>query len=144
MKAILVVIVFVMLCSGCGRIDSPVQPVPAANHTVRWVEVKNGGTPASSIKVSSPRFAPYATTTIQFDLPGDAIVSLTIYDAGGIITAKLLNRVQLDAGAQEVEFDASNLASGIYVFTVVAQTLTADLELSSNVYIQSRKFELIK
>jgi hypothetical protein len=71
-------------------------------------------------------------------------VSLTIYDAGGIITAKLLNRVQLDAGAQEVEFDASNLASGIYVFTVVAQTLTADLELSSNVYIQSRKFELIK
>lgn len=143
-NALPVVVGIALICSGCSRIDAPVQPLPAVTHTVKWEEIKDGSYPSSSLRVYNRLFAPNATTTIEFDLPGDAIVSLNVYDAGGVVTAKLLDRVQMDAGTQEVEFDATSLAAGVYVYTLAARLLSSDLDLTSPVYVASRKMMLIK
>ncbi len=50
----------------------------------------------------------------------------------------------MDAGTQEVEFDATSLAAGVYVYTLAARLLSSDLDLTSPVYVASRKMMLIK
>ncbi|MBE0571139.1 MAG: TIGR03790 family protein, partial [Ignavibacteriaceae bacterium] len=53
------------------------------------------------------------TTTIKYDLPQTSDVSLIIYDILGRKVKELVNTKQ-QAGRYEVQFDASNLASGVY------------------------------
>ena len=57
------------------------------------------------------------TTKISFTLPQNSRVSLKVYDALGREVADLANNI-FEAGTHEVEFDASNLASGIYFYTI--------------------------
>ena len=57
------------------------------------------------------------TTKISFTLPQNGRVSLKVYDALGREVADLANDVYA-AGTYEVEFDASDLASGIYFYTI--------------------------
>jgi len=55
------------------------------------------------------------TTTIEFTLPADGNVTLTIYDVLGREVAVLLNNEQRRAGElQQAVFDASRLSSGVY------------------------------
>lgn len=72
------------------------------------------------------------TTKIRFDLPFTSEVSLTVYDYLGREVKQLINGIK-QAGAYEIEFDASNLASGIYFYT---------LKTGSN--ITTKKMTLIK
>ena len=60
------------------------------------------------------------TTTIAFTLPADMMVSLKIYNMLGQEVATLLDREQYDAGPQIVQFDGSNLASGVYFYRIAA------------------------
>ncbi len=55
------------------------------------------------------------TTTIQFDLPESGNYSLTVYNLLGQKVATLLNGNK-SAGIYSVNFDASKLASGIYIY----------------------------
>jgi hypothetical protein len=55
------------------------------------------------------------TTTIAFDLPESGPVKLSVYDMLGRETAVLLNE-RKTAGHYKIQFDASSLASGIYVY----------------------------
>jgi hypothetical protein len=57
------------------------------------------------------------TTKICFTLPQNRKVSLKVFDALGREVADLANDV-FTAGTHEVEFDATNLASGIYFYTI--------------------------
>ncbi|TAK53874.1 MAG: HYR domain-containing protein, partial [Bacteroidetes bacterium] len=50
-------------------------------------------------------------TTIRFELPEDAIVTLKIYNALGQEVSSLLDREELYEGEQEVEFNATSLPS---------------------------------
>jgi hypothetical protein len=85
------------------------------------------------------------TTTISFNLPEDAVVSLTIYNMLGQEVATLLNRELLDQGAQEVEFNASNLASGLYFYRVVAETAGDPEEgVASSTFTEVKKMLLLK
>ena len=59
------------------------------------------------------------TTTIAFALPESAPVRLTIFDLNGRQVAELLNR-ELPAGRYEIPFDASGLASGVYLYRFTA------------------------
>ena len=54
-------------------------------------------------------------TTIRFGLPEAAQVSLTVYDMTGRAVANLVNG-SMAAGTHEVNFDAANLPSGMYLY----------------------------
>ncbi len=55
------------------------------------------------------------STIIKYNLPTEGNVTLTIYDILGSEIEKLVNEVQ-HAGSHAVVFDASKLASGVYIY----------------------------
>jgi hypothetical protein len=71
-------------------------------------------------------------TTIKYDLPNTSDVSLNIYDILGRKVKELVNEKQ-QAGRYEVLFNASYLASGVYIYQLVAEK-----------YISSKKMILLK
>ena len=72
------------------------------------------------------------STTIKFALPEASEVTLTIFSMLGEKVAEILN-TSLEAGYHEVEFDASNLPSAIYLYKIQAGN-----------FIQTKKMMLIK
>ncbi len=59
------------------------------------------------------------TTTISFDLPEPTFVTLRVYDVSGRQVAELANGYR-STGTYDVTFDASGLASGIYMYRLDA------------------------
>ena len=59
------------------------------------------------------------STTISYNLAENADVSLKVYDVMGQEVAKLVNEKQ-SAGTHNVQFDASELSSGIYFYKLIA------------------------
>jgi len=58
-------------------------------------------------------------TTIRYDLPKQATVTITIFDVIGRQVAKLVNSEQ-PAGAYSVRWDATGFASGLYYYRIEA------------------------
>jgi len=81
------------------------------------------GIPASfALKQNYPNpFNP--TTQIAFDLPQAADVQLSVYDMLGRKVATVLNE-RLSAGQHSQTFDASALASGMYIYRIEAGSFT--------------------
>ena len=71
-------------------------------------------------------------TTIKYDLPNAGEVSLIIYDILGRRVKQLVNDKQ-QPGRYEIKFDASNLASGVYIY-----------QLITDKYINAKKMILLK
>lgn len=57
------------------------------------------------------------TTQITFDLVNENFVSLTVYNVSGQVVGTVVNGT-MDAGRHTVNFDAGNLTSGLYFYTV--------------------------
>jgi len=57
------------------------------------------------------------STTIEFSLPEKGLVSLKIYNVLGQEVAQVLNK-DLAAGSYSVDFDASQLSSGMYIYSI--------------------------
>jgi hypothetical protein len=57
------------------------------------------------------------STTIQFALPKAGVVSLKIYNILGEEVAELINR-EMNAGFKKINFDASHLSSGLYLYRI--------------------------
>lgn len=72
------------------------------------------------------------TTQINYSIPKDGYVTLTIYDALGKEVSVLENGNK-SAGSYSFTFDANNLASGMYFYTIRA-----------NNFIQTKKMLLMK
>jgi hypothetical protein len=64
------------------------------------------------------------TTTIQYELPVGAWVSLRVYDVLGRETLSLIDGFVI-AGYHQVELDAGRLASGVYFYRLTAGTFAA-------------------
>ncbi len=64
------------------------------------------------------------TTTIAFDLPEAANVRLVVYNMMGNQVATLKNE-NMQAGFYNVNFDASRLASGVYIYRIEANRFSA-------------------
>lgn len=71
-------------------------------------------------------------TTIKYSIPADGHVKLSVYNLLGEEVANLVNSQQ-KAGRYEIDFNASNLASGVYVY-----------RLESSNFISSKKLILMK
>lgn len=71
-------------------------------------------------------------TTIEFSLPARGNVVLEVYSMTGEKIAELLN-TELESGNYQVDFDASELASGTYIYT-----------LKTGEFTQSKKMMLLK
>lgn len=72
------------------------------------------------------------TTKIEFALPETAHATLNVYDMLGQRVATLVDR-NLSAGSHSIDFDASNLSSGMYIY-----------QLRAGSSVQTRKLTLIK
>ncbi|MBU0475615.1 MAG: T9SS type A sorting domain-containing protein [Bacteroidetes bacterium] len=84
------------------------------------------------------------TTTIKYSIPNSAKsetsnVKLIVYDILGSEVATLVNEKK-SAGNYEVKFNASNLASGIYIYRIA---IHSD-KLQSGSFVQTKKFVLMK
>lgn len=66
------------------------------------------------------------TTTIRFDLPDPAFVTLKVYDILGQEVRTLLDHESMEDGEQEVNFNATSLASGVYFYRIIAESLPND------------------
>ncbi len=71
-------------------------------------------------------------TTIQYQLPAAANVTLKIYDILGSEVATLINEKQ-DEGYKEVKFNANRYASGMYIYRLTAEK-----------YVSTKKLLLLK
>ncbi|MCC7094682.1 MAG: chitobiase/beta-hexosaminidase C-terminal domain-containing protein [Ignavibacteriaceae bacterium] len=71
-------------------------------------------------------------TTIKYQIPKDGIVTLKIYDILGSEVATLVNE-EKPAGRYEINFNASSLASGVYLY-----------KLQVNDFINVKKMILLK
>jgi hypothetical protein len=63
------------------------------------------------------------TTNINFELPFDGKVSLKIFDMTGREVASLVNEVKT-AGYYSINFNASNLSSGVYFYNLKTDNFT--------------------
>jgi C1A family cysteine protease len=60
-------------------------------------------------------------TTIEFSLPTTTHITLTVYDISGQEVIRLVNK-EYPSGTHQYQWDASNLASGIYYYQIIAGT----------------------
>ena len=72
------------------------------------------------------------STTIRYQIPKDGMVTLKVYDILGAEVATLVNEEKV-AGRHEVNFNASSLASGVYIY-----------RLNANDYVSVKKMVLLK
>ena len=72
------------------------------------------------------------STTISFELPKQSKVRLSVYNALGEEVVELLNK-NISAGKYQVNFDGSNLSSGLYFY-----------KISTNNFVDVKKMILLK
>ncbi len=82
-------------------------------------------------------------TTIRFDLPDQAIVTLKVYNILGQEVAVLFDHEMLDEGTHEAEFIAGTLASGVYFYRISAQSMVDD-QAADRTYKSIRKMMILK
>ena len=68
------------------------------------------------------------STTIQYALPQESRVTLTIYNLLGREVTQLVDEVQ-GAGTHSISFDAGNLASGTYLYRIETPGYTATRQM---------------
>ena len=86
-------------------------------------ELDNGIPDVYSLDQNYPNpFNP--STVINFSIPESGLVTLKIYNVLGQEVAELVNDVK-PAGNYEVTFDASDLTSGMYIYTITAGNFTS-------------------
>ncbi|MBK7378649.1 MAG: T9SS type A sorting domain-containing protein [Ignavibacteriales bacterium] len=63
-------------------------------------------------------------TSISYSIPENAFVTLKIYDVLGNEVEELINE-QKEPGNYQIDFNASELSSGIYYYTLTAGNFTS-------------------
>jgi hypothetical protein len=76
------------------------------------------------------------STKINYDLPADGKVAIRLFDMSGKEVALLVNEVKT-AGYHTVDFNASNLSSGVYFYSI-------SVEANGNNFTATKKMMLVK
>ncbi|MGB0347119.1 MAG: T9SS type A sorting domain-containing protein, partial [Balneolaceae bacterium] len=79
------------------------------------------------------------STNIEFTLASNSRVSLTVFDINGREVAKVYDQRILNSGNHSSDFNASNLASGTYIYRIDAFPING-----GSPFTQSRTMTLIK
>ena len=114
----------VMYTQGYSRGNANDDPMPLVVLDLQFtpvsVEKENDVVPAQFyLDQNFPNpFNP--STLIKFGITEASNVNLTVYDALGREVAVLVNNEYMNAGAYNIKFNASNLASGIYIYKLTA------------------------
>jgi len=82
------------------------------------------------------------STTIQYQLPVDAQVTLKVYDILGSEVITLVNEEQ-EAGYKQVKFNAVNIASGMYVYRLSVSAWPSQYGHSGD-YVSVKKMLMLK
>ena len=94
-------------------------------------DVDKGGSIATVYTLEQNYPNPFnPSTQIKFGLPSESNVKLKIYNMLGQTVAELINTTMM-AGFHIVEWNASNLPSGIYVYSIEANSISGDQSFSS-------------
>ncbi|MBU0559221.1 MAG: T9SS type A sorting domain-containing protein [Bacteroidetes bacterium] len=105
--------------------------LPIITLTITSIEIEDGTIPNSfSLEQNYPNpFNP--NTTIKFSLVERSNISLDIYSISGELVSSLIEAAEFEKGVYEVTFNASNLASGTYIYTITdgSRTLSKKLTL---------------
>jgi hypothetical protein len=127
-----------LITTGVLPIDSVLFLEPAAAPLLEPLNIPGADaatTPAAfELQQNYPNpFNP--STTIEFSLRAEAVVTLTVYDMLGREVIRLLDSEAMDEGVSDVEFDAATLSTGIYYYT---------LSIADQGIRESRRMLLIK
>lgn len=72
------------------------------------------------------------TTVIQYALPSQSNVKISVYNTLGQLVTKLVDS-QVSSGYHQVQFNASNLSSGVYFYSIQAEAIDG-----------SKSFQIVK
>jgi hypothetical protein len=61
------------------------------------------------------------STTIRYQLPVRANVTLRIYDVAGALVDTPIDGQLIDAGTRQIVWDTSRFANGVYVYQIIAR-----------------------
>jgi hypothetical protein len=97
--------------------------------SIQQVEVEVDAVPAEySLQQNYPNpFNP--STAINFTLPSDSKVILKIFNTLGEEVATLMNDI-MEAGRHTINFDASNIPSGVYIYSLTAGSFTSSKKMT--------------
>lgn len=125
--------VFVYFVSGSMTNQSFVQQTKIQSVTLP-VGISNDNKPVPANYVLEQNYPnPFnPTTNIHFSLPKDGNVSLKIYNMLGSVVQNCINGF-VKKGTYNIEVDGSNLASGVYFYT-----------LKTNDFMETKKMMLVK
>jgi hypothetical protein len=70
------------------------------------------------------------STTIRFSLADAANVQLEVFNIAGQKVASIINGTEMAAGVHSVNFDASSLASGVYLYRIQAGSFVATRKMN--------------
>ncbi len=108
-----------------------VRNLIAINDTVTSVANEIG--PAKDYQLYQNYPNPFnPSTIIKYQIPKPGLVTLKVYDVLGKEVANLVNEYQ-NTGRYNVNFDASKLASGVYIYQIVSKD-----------YVSNKKMMLLK
>lgn len=103
------------------------------------VSVENNSIPTSYLLYQNYPNPFNPTTTLRYSLPTDSRVTLKIYNLLGQVVAILVNGI-VSAGYQSAQWNASNMASGIYFYRIEATSIANP----SKTFMQVKKMVLMK
>lgn len=84
------------------------------------------------------------TTTISFGLKNNSIVTLKVYNMLGQEVMTLFKDQELEGGNHLIEFDASNLSSGVYLYRIVVEEIPDIESVFPKRFVEQRKMLLVK
>jgi hypothetical protein len=68
-------------------------------------------------------------TVIRFSLPGTEKISIRVFNILGELVSTLIDNQVFDAGSYEVEFNGSQLSSGVYIAALEAPGFNAQKKM---------------
>jgi hypothetical protein len=86
------------------------------------------------------------STIIEFNLPNTSIVTLKLYNILGEEVATLINKEEMQDGYQQVELSSNelNLASGVYIYRIIAETVKDEDNPVGQKFVSVKKMVILK